>query len=407
MTWKFNPLAALDALVSAISIEIIPYQDQDHRVFLFSREIDICLQLIYVENRRGSRGIATVTQGSRSMSVSQKSRCLLTAIAKSTPTRQTPKRCLHSTTSRRARHRPKYPSVKASDLDLVQKSAAENFPAYSKAEKQALSKIYSPAQLAAIEAGEATIDPEDLQNQGTFRKDPFRFDRYLDDFSKIRPVIDKPVRAPETNYDPNLRFKEEHELDEDLGRWVQNLPENPDPIEWTKFVDNTRLMVGDEEAERNPRSYLAPEIGRWAPARLMRRISGGDDEEASDPHVQRLMKQTGLTFDTIRRFKVKTLVSHRVVNQTRMGKVQSLYYLNVAGNGKGLLGIGEGKSTEPDDAKRQATFAAIRDMKPIPRYEDRTIYGDVYGKVGATELVLMTRPPGRQTLFLTSKIAES
>ena len=326
------------------------------------------------------------------MSASYQSRCLFTAIAK--PTRQSPQRCLHNTPSRSAKHTPKHVSVKASDLGLVKKTAEEKFPPYSKAEWEALTKIYSPAQLAAIEAGEAAIDPKDLESQGTFRSDPFRFDRYLDDFSKIRPVIDKPIRAPESNYDPNLRFKEDHELDEDLTRWVQNLPDDADPVEWTKFVDNTRLMVGDEQAERNPRMALAPDVGQWAPPQLMRRISGGGDDEASDPNMQRLIKQTGFPYEVIKRFKVKNLVSHRVVNQTRLGKVQSLYYLTVAGNGKGLLGIGEGKATESEDGRRQAFFAAIRNLQPIPRYEDRTIYGDVYGKVGATELVLMTRPPG-------------
>jgi hypothetical protein len=33
-------------------------------------------------------------------------------------------------------------------------------------------------------------------------------------------------------------------------------------------------------------------------------------------------------------------------------------------------------------------------MQPVPRYENRTIFGDVTGKVGAVELQLMHRPPG-------------
>lgn len=77
-----------------------------------------------------------------------------------------------------------------------------------------------------------------------------------------------------------------------------------------------------------------------------------------------------------------------------MGKVASIYYLTVAGNERGLLGIGEGKSTEQEEAKQQAKNAAIRNLQPIPRYEERTIFGDVKAKVGGTELVLMTRPPG-------------
>ena len=106
------------------------------------------------------------------------------------------------------------------------------------------------------------------------------------------------------------------------------------------------------------------------------------------------MKQTGFTRDQIRRFRTKVLVEKRVTTVTRLGKIPSMYNLAVAGNGKGLLGIGEGKADEPETARQQATMAAIRNMVPIPRYEGRTIYGDVKGKVGAVELELMTRPPG-------------
>ena len=88
------------------------------------------------------------------------------------------------------------------------------------------------------------------------------------------------------------------------------------------------------------------------------------------------------------------MVFHRVVNQTRMGKIQRYYALNIAGNGNGLLGIGEGKSAEPGDAGQIATYMALRNLEPIPRYEARTIYGVVNVKMGAVELVLRTAPPG-------------
>ena len=159
-----------------------------------------------------------------------------------------------------------------------------------------------------------------------------------------------------------------------------------------KFRDNMRLMVGKEEAERNPRSALAPEIPQGLEA--LRRGTVKADGEDMDPAMKRLMKQTGYSLSDIRQFRVKTLVVHRVVNQTRMGKIQSMYFLTVAGNQKGLLGIGEGKSTESEDARRQAYFNAIRNLQPIPRYEERTIFGDVRVKMGAVELELMTRPPG-------------
>jgi len=98
--------------------------------------------------------------------------------------------------------------------------------------------------------------------------------------------------------------------------------------------------------------------------------------------------------EEILRIKVKLLVQHRVVNQTRLGKIASQYVLAIAGNGRGLLGIGEGKSTEAPEAMKQARLSAIRNMKPVPMYEKRTVFGDVYGKVAASEVSLHARPPG-------------
>jgi small subunit ribosomal protein S5 len=96
----------------------------------------------------------------------------------------------------------------------------------------------------------------------------------------------------------------------------------------------------------------------------------------------------------ISRLRVKNLVNHRVVNQTRMGKIQSLYFLTIAGNENGMLGIGEGKAAEDEDGRRQAMMNAIRNMRPVPRYEERTIYGDVQAKVGASVVQLSARSPG-------------
>lgn len=277
------------------------------------------------------------------------------------------------------------------------RTPAEIYKPYSADEKAALAKKYTPAQLAAIEAGEEAVDPEDLATQGAVRVDPYAL-QYLDDLSQIVPVIDKPVRAPESNYDPNLRLKTEDEIADDLANWMQDLPDDADRVEWMKFLDQTRMTVGMEEAELDPRSALAPEIPKLTDPSLGRKVVDEDGEGENDPHIQRLMKQTGFDEIQIRKFKVKNLVCHRVVNQTRMGKISSQYFLTVAGNGNGWLGIGEGKAAEPEDAKRQAHMAAIRNMQPITRYEKRTIYGEVEGKVGAVELKLSARPPGMFSL---------
>ena len=302
--------------------------------------------------------------------------------------------CLRRTfrSSHRLENRkPKHPNIKASELGIVQPLSGKDFRPYSEEEKAALKKHYTPQQIAAIEAGEAAVDTDDIAKQGTFRSDNYALP-YIDDLSYIHPVVDKPLRAPDSNYDSNLRLKDSDELATDVARWVENLPEKPTRLDWVKFKDNVRLTVGKEEAERNPRSYLSPELPQIEG--LKPRAVPKDGNEDIHPHTLRLMLQTGYTIDQIKKFRTKLILVRRVTNQTRLGKIQTLYFLTVAGNSRGWLGVGEGKSTESEDGRRISFLNAIRNMVPIPRYEERTIFGDVKGKVGATELELMTRPPG-------------
>ncbi|KAG7005025.1 37S ribosomal protein S5 [Physcia stellaris] len=345
------------------------------------------------------------------MSSQQPFRSIIVNLA--TPARRCLRRQFHAGTPLRARPSPKHKSVKAEDMGLVsqkerqpkdvktveaeiqrlppidadQLANPDTLKPYSEAEKKLLQKVYTPEQIASIEAGEEAIDPKDLEDQAIMREDTMGL-RYFDDLSTIHPVVDKPIRAPEENYDTNMRFKSEDELVDDYVKFFENSSEEPSMLEWQKFQDSQRLTVGKEEAERNPRSSLAPELPKIES--LAKTVVSEDIE----PAVQRLMRQTGYTSQQIARFRTKMLVDHRVVNQTRMGKQQRQYYLCIAGNGRGLLGIGEGKSAEPQDAKRMATLAAIRNMVPIPRYEERTIFGDVKGKVAGTEVELMSRTPG-------------
>ena len=303
------------------------------------------------------------------------------------------RRHLHASTKLKAdpdtpKHPPERPRKKSGGSLIP----LELFKPYTEEELARLREKYTPAQMAAIEAGEAAVNSEDLAEQARFREDPFAI-TYNDDFSTIDPTLDKAVRAPEDNYDPTSRYKTTDEITADFADWVHKLPEEPTGVEYHQFINNYRLMTGKEEAERNPVSYLAPSIPKGIPSLAETAVQSGGDEV--QPAMRRLMRQTGFSLETIHGFRIKNLVTHRVVNQTRMGKIQSIYFLTIAGNQRGLLGIGEGKSTEAEDARQQAHHAAIRNLQPIPRYETRTIYGDVKGKVGAVELELMNRPPGK------------
>lgn len=284
--------------------------------------------------------------------------------------------------------------------------------------KAELAERYTPAQLQVIEEGDKAIDLEDIRKQGIIRSDPYGLP-YLDDLSTIAPTIDKRFNEPST-IPVNARWlteeerkwevaewwarkdKEYHEAGSKIsadrtapGRNEQELQDEEDKsmiprIEFMKFLEESTSRTG---GGNRGSSVIAPALPKMA------ELGDGLKKPVIDPKdpdgkYSLLRKQTGMPLDQILALKVKVLVSHNVTNQTHMGKIASVYALACAGNGHGMLGIGEGKSTEMSEALEKAKRAAIRAMKPIPRYEERTIFGEVQGKVAATVVKLMSRPPG-------------
>ena len=336
-----------------------------------------------------------------------------------TPVRQCLRRNVHTSPVLRARSTPKkHKNIKAEDMGLVRRKSQkvqedseianrekygvqpinahnlanpDTLKSYTEEEKAMLRKAYTKEQLASIEAGEAAVDPEDLQHQAILREDQMGL-TYFDDLSRIHPVVDKPIRAPEENYDLKQRFKTEDELLEDMADWFEQAPTKPDVADYAEFWQNQRLTVGKEEAERNPRSYLAPTLP------VIPSLASKTKVDPVDPATRRLLQQTGFSQKDITGVKIKQVVRRRIANQTRMGKQYKISILSVAGNGRGLLGIGEASSPVKDSlqAVHRSQAAAIRNMQPIHRYESRTIYGDLKGKVSGTEVELMHRTPGRR-----------
>lgn len=353
-------------------------------------------------------------------------RCLLSKAAGSTLPRPTaqhpPKRSFHCTASRPARRRrPHYPSIKAEDLKLFTEQAEAKYPKYNDEETELLSKRYTPTQLAAIKAAQTVIDPLDLATQGSMRTDPWRLP-YLSDLSEVDPVLDhaEKIHGREIPGKKHLTKINEVERDaviaqianENLAKFYPDgIPEGKmSPEEQTKFEEASEASMTQAffdprttyktnpaamEALADPRySVIQPDLPRLENrlAKQSRRLS---TEEREDPRQKRLLQYMGWSKQKLRSIKTKTLVAHGVTNQTRMGKIRSMYYLTIAGNGDGLLGVGEGKSVEPDEGRKQSVMAAIRNMKPVPRYENRTIYGTLEKKVGATKVLLYSRPPGK------------
>jgi small subunit ribosomal protein S5 len=365
------------------------------------------------------------------MSACRPARCFFSKAvsAGSKPSAAPSKRSFHSTAPRPARRRrPHYPSIKAEDLKLLNERAEATFPKYDDSQTEVLAKKYTPGQLAAIKAAETVIDARDILTQGRIRTDPWRLP-YKSDLSEKDPVIDHVDKASSSELTGKKVFRKanivereaaiEKIANENIAKLYPNgAPEKPSPTEKKQMEEAMEsalfqaaldpraiYQVKDPkiaEAMADPRfSAVLPDLPRLENrmARQTRRLS---TEEQEDPRQKRLLQYLDWDKQQLRSIRTKTLVVHGVTNQTRMGKIRSMYYLTIAGNGDGLLGVGEGKSVEPEEGRKQSVMAAIRNMRPVPRYENRTVYGTLEKKVGATKVLLYSRPPGRPSLSHTS-----
>ncbi|KAH8770143.1 37S ribosomal protein S5 [Diaporthe sp. PMI_573] len=320
----------------------------------------------------------------------------------------------HASAPMAGRKRSPFKNVKADELDLSnpetrRRFKEESLPDWDETDLKSLKKKYTPEQLSAVQLGEKVIDTDDLAVQGRIRNDPYAFE-YLEDFSKVRPVVDKRVK----NYRPvdtTAKFMTPDEFGDDFVEFVRQLnekredlakgidsegPEEISDLEAYKYLMERNSMTGFDGGD----THLAPDLPDKVPGvaglykRQMDESDGGLDPEGT---YQELKKKTGMSVREILDIfnkQTKILVRRYVSNQTRLGKIRSTYILAMAGNGNGRLGIGEAKSVDSEVSVMKAKLSAIQNMVPIRRYENRTIYGNVEAKVGGTIVQMYTRPPG-------------
>lgn len=104
---------------------------------------------------------------------------------------------------------------------------------------------------------------------------------------------------------------------------------------------------------------------------------------------------TGLDENYIDKLTAKPLIMKRVSNQTAKGKIPTNYALVVVGDKRGMIGIGEGKDrVEMSRAVSKAHWNAVKNLKFIPRYEDRTIIGNIDNVFHGCKIFLRSAPPG-------------
>ncbi|EAT77533.2 hypothetical protein SNOG_14990 [Parastagonospora nodorum SN15] len=335
------------------------------------------------------------------MSVCRPARCLFTKATSTTLPKAPSQRSFQTSASRQARkRRPNYPSIKADDLKLLNQAAEVEYPKYDTSATTLLEKKYSASQIAAIKAAESAIDTRDVITQGQRRSDPWRLP-YEDDLAEVDPVTDKRIRLGPDDVKGKFYFRLANEMERDEAisqianenlakMFPEGMPEGELNADQEKQIQRTAFEAAITQAALDPRATFTSKD----PETL--KILADPRHNLVNPDLPRLENRMYLGWDKqkLRSIRVKTLVTHGVTNQTRMGKIRSLYYLTIAGNQDGLLGVGEGKSVEPEEGRKQSIMSAIRNMRPVPRYENRTTFGDLERKVGATKVQLFARPPG-------------
>lgn len=81
----------------------------------------------------------------------------------------------------------------------------------------------------------------------------------------------------------------------------------------------------------------------------------------------------------------KVVSIKRVAKVTKGGRRFSIRAVAVAGNGKGMLGVGTGKATEAPNAIKKATTNARRNMKRI-NLNGNTLHHEIVSRHGATKV---------------------
>ena len=84
----------------------------------------------------------------------------------------------------------------------------------------------------------------------------------------------------------------------------------------------------------------------------------------------------------------------RVSNQTTTGRKRTLSATVLVGNGNGLVGFGVGRGEVALAAIRKAKNKAVNYLQYIPRYEDRTLFHNIYVKYKQTKIQMERKCPG-------------
>ncbi|WFD06741.1 28S ribosomal protein S5, mitochondrial [Malassezia vespertilionis] len=180
---------------------------------------------------------------------------------------------------------------------------------------------------------------------------------------------------------PRLLQKHDPILDGAQGDVMRKDPDEQNPFGSSVAVYND----GDKHFPTPPPAIQA----------VMRASGGAGEEVNSESYLSSVTPLTAPEVQALHRYNIKL---KRVVNMTGKGRVASWYALVVAGNGRGLVGYGEGKDTNAGRANKKAFHAAAKNMDLVAVHRAKsgsnTVETTVEGHWSATRVVIRPRPAG-------------
>lgn len=220
-----------------------------------------------------------------------------------------------------------------------------------------LQKYYTPELLELIKVAESSVRPIDvlaMKKRGFKGKSKIGVSNKASDYSKLDPKWEEPIVYP----------------NQGVGRApYPRIPQIQGP-------DRTDLVL------------RFPNLAGQTDKKMVR---GSKAREVAEG----LSQLTGLDAKYIEKLYVRPIIMKRVSCQTGKGKIANFFVLTVAGDGNGTIGLGIGKSRElVRMAAKKAHWNAVKNLTPIPRYEDRTILGEIEYKYHAVKLFIKSAPIG-------------
>ena len=85
---------------------------------------------------------------------------------------------------------------------------------------------------------------------------------------------------------------------------------------------------------------------------------------------------------------------NRVAKVVKGGRRFGFAAIMIVGDNKGRVGYGTGKAKEVPEAVRKATEDAKNKMIRVNLKENRTLYHDIVGRLGAGKVILRSAAPG-------------